>query len=485
MNTEDLKNKSIDDLRKIYEDYHVMQIAAKAIINDFYGTFGNDYYYFSDKDIAETITTLGRDLIFFAIDITNHYFHNLWVKDKTLHQRLGIEHYTIHSVPKNIDTAIYTDTDSVYVWVRPAVDTIEGISFESEQQESNFCLTIVKRLEEYYQKCFEKYAKYNNTYNHQKFELEKFGNRGIWLAKKQYMLREEYKDGDWIKPKIASTGVETIVSKYPAYTRKLISEIHNTLLNYGDIIQDVPSGEVRYTLDDIIDDLKVQLEKFKLKSIEDIAFNVKLTVYEKYILSENPLELEKGIPLYARCASYYNHLVEKYNAIDKYSKIQSKQNIRYYHVDNTQSEFEIIAYPPDEFPMELMPPIDYKYHFYMSVVAPINRVLESIGLHPLDHNFNRKIKIEKGKKKDYYPLFVINVDTLEYKQIPEYLHEYMNYPDSEVPESIYRDYLYYINYYKNNTRIIPNSGIQKFIDKEKKKAERQRLKQQKEANESN
>jgi DNA polymerase elongation subunit (family B) len=480
---ETIDNQTIEQLTATSEHYKVMQLAAKAIINDFYGTFGNDYYYFSDKDIAETITTLGRDLIFFGLNITNHYFRKLWPKDTTLHQRLGIENYTIHPVYEHIDTGIYTDTDSIYVWIRPAIDSIEGISFESEQQESEFCLHIVKRLEEYYEKCFEKYAKHYNTYNHQKFELEKFANRGIWLAKKQYVLNLEYKDGDWINPEISSTGVETISSAYPYFVRKLIEQNHKTLLFYGDVIQDVPSGEAEYTLDDIIDDFKTQFEKFKLKSIDNIAFNVKMTAYEKYINSEKNLDLEKGITFPARCAAYYNHIIEVNNAIDKYSKLQSKQDIQYYFCDTERAEFEGIAFPPGEFPMELMPPIDYSYQFYMIVIVKVNRMLEAMGLHPIDHKFNRKVKIEKGKKKDYYPLYVMHEEKLEYEQIPDHLAEYINYPDSEVPESIYPEYLYYLNYYNNKTRIVPNSGVQKFIDKEIKKLERKKEKENQAGNE--
>ena len=72
--------------------------AIKILINSVYGAFGNQYFYFFNIDIAQSITLQGQDMIKFANKAINFYFKERWHLDTKLHKELGIDSYVVNKV---------------------------------------------------------------------------------------------------------------------------------------------------------------------------------------------------------------------------------------------------------------------------------------------------------------------------------------------------------------------------------------------------
>lgn len=444
------------------------QNAIKILINSFYGAFGNKYFYFHNNDIAQSITLQGQDLIKFSIKAVNHYFQQKWHLDTELHEKLGISDRKINQVTK--EAAVYTDTDSVYVCFDYAIQSVEGLKL-SERESLEFCLAINRhRLKHYFEQAFEKYASHFNTDNRQNFELENLSRAGIWLAKKKYVLKVSYKDNKHEKlldkESLIIKGLEAIQASYPIWARQHLQELYSYLLDLG------------YSLnleDDLIPKLTDLKNECFEKTVDEIAFNFSVRVYEDYLKSLVPLQMEKGMPIYGRAAAYHNHLVKKTKS-QKYELIRSGSKIKFYYAAANEHEFDIFAYAPGSYPEEFAVPLDREQQFFRLIVEPVNKLLVAMGYPELTPSLTRKVEIVKSRSRskeftadETYPLYAVDSNTLEYAEIPESCQDYIGNPDLQVPPELFPVYISAISKFGLNTVIVPKHELKKYRDRVAKK----------------
>jgi hypothetical protein len=444
------------------------QNAIKILINSFYGAFGNRYFYFHNNDIAQSITLQGQDLIKFSIKAINYYFQQKWHLDTELHEKLGISGMKITPIEK--EAAVYTDTDSVYVCFDYAIRSIEGLKL-TETESLEFCLAINRnRLKHYFEQAFEKYASHFNTDNRQNFELENLSRAGIWLAKKKYVLKVSYKDNRHEKlldqESLVIKGLEAIQASYPIWARRHLQELYSYVLDQG------------YGLDleeDLIPKLTELKEECFTKTVDEIAFNFSVRVYEDYLKSLLPLQMETGMPIYGRAVAYHNHLVKKTKS-QKYELIRSGSKIKFYYAEPNEHEFDIFAYAPGSYPEEFAVPMDKQHQFFRLIVEPINKLLVAMGYPELTPKLVRKVDVIKSRSrsKDFtneetYPLYAVDSRTLEYSEIPESCQDYIGDIDKQVPPELFPVYISAISKYGLNTVIVPKHELKKYRDRVGKK----------------
>lgn len=458
-----------------YKKLDLKQNAIKILINSIYGAFGNKWFYFYDTDISQSITLQGQDLIKFSIRAINHYFSNMWHKDVELHKQLGIDQYKINKI--DIEAAVYTDTDSVYVQFGSALRSIEGLPEMTEDERLRFCINIDKhRLNDYFKKCFNKYALVFNTDNKQEFELENLSKYGIWIKKKNYAIKVVYepnKDEKLLKDQRDSNeytifkGLEIVKGSYPVWARDNLTTITNIFLERG------------YDMDldtDVVPLLKSLKKEFVLKHVDEVAFTFRMGVYDKYVTSEKRLILEKGIPIYARAAAYHNHLLIKTGMGKRYSKLMESGKIRFYHTTANEHNFDIFAYSPGVYPEEIAPPLDYDNQFFVLIVEPINRILKAFGMNELKTDLTRNITVVKTTRRknitddDFYPYHIVNSTTLEHEPINEKYWKVFKHGE-EVKPVDFTEYLDIITRHGLDTAIVPNLELQKYRKKMAKKHE--------------
>jgi len=128
MNVKEIKEKIAELQSKINESqrdadrYKAMQLALKLVINGEYGAMANTHFVFSNSQIANAITSMGREIINYMDQMNEKYWYTMWHVDYELHEKLKIER------PRKLDkekepVSIYIDTDSLFVGFQPGMDS--------------------------------------------------------------------------------------------------------------------------------------------------------------------------------------------------------------------------------------------------------------------------------------------------------------------------------------------------------------------------
>jgi len=460
----------MEDTTRQIKKLDLKQNAIKILINSIYGAFGNKWFYFYNPDIAQSITLQGQDLIKFSIKAVNHYFQEKWHLDTELHKTLGIDQYVIHQVTE--ESAIYTDTDSIYVQFDSALSSIEGITLTRDES-LKLCVAIDHhRLSNYFDVCFEKYGRVFNTKNRLKFKLENLSEYGIWLKKKNYAIKVAYDPNPAMelmtheKRYLVIKGLDSIKGSYPIWARKKLVALTEYVMEIGK------------TLDlerDILPKLKKLKEEFNGLSIDEVALNFKITVFDKYIDNIETCSLRKGISIFARSAAYYNHLLIKTGLNVKYAPLREKDKIKFYHCAPNEHNFDIFAYSPASFPAELAVPIDMNHQFFMLIIEPVNKLLAAMKVGAIDIHLKRSIDVITVKSKkpltddQIYPLYVVDQESLASVEVPEKFWKIIGNPDADIPESDFAEYLSLITTYGLNSIIVPKFELEKYLKRITKK----------------
>jgi DNA polymerase elongation subunit (family B) len=380
----DLDSLSLDELQHLADQletesakFTAYEQAVKLTLNSIYGAFGNKWFHFFNIDIAESITIQGKNAILYSEKILNRYFNEFYHKDKELHSKLNI------SVTRKLEkpAVIYIDTDSCYVRFE---EMFEATKFEGEPMSIDHFIMYVynNRLKDYIVKCMEKYAEVTNTDNFLVFELETIAHSGIWMAKKKYIqdiawtdkLKEDqrYDRASYIK----TIGFEVIQSSTPTFARKKLNEALQLIFK-----SDSPSQE------SIVNFLREAKREFKLADIDDIAFNKRTNNIQKYILDDyETFQFASKTPPNVKAGGYYNYLLNNSKYKKKYKAIGNGEKLKIYHISEQNGLSDVFAYLPGEHPYEFAPKVDHDLQFEKAIIDPMNRVLASLNMKPLDRN---------------------------------------------------------------------------------------------------
>lgn len=87
--SKDELKKYLSELERKYNYYNSLQLATKTMSNGIYGSFAHPAFSLSNKNIANAITSMGRELIFFMMKKIEDYFYNQWHIDKKIHELIG------------------------------------------------------------------------------------------------------------------------------------------------------------------------------------------------------------------------------------------------------------------------------------------------------------------------------------------------------------------------------------------------------------
>jgi DNA polymerase elongation subunit (family B) len=334
--------------------YKNMQLAKKVQLNSAYGAIGNPHFRFFDINQATAITLGGQLSIRWAENEMNKYLNGL----------LKTEDY---------DYVIASDTDSLYICFDKLVRQVFGIRgdqhhyTEDEKQKIVSFLDKVasQKIEPVIDRIYSDLAVRMGAFQ-QKMNMKRevIADRGIWTAKKRYILNVHDSEGvRFAKPKLKIMGIEAVKSSTPAVCRTAIKDALN-------IIMTQPEEE----LHKFIAEFKT---KFCSLSFEEVAFPRSVQDLTKY------QKETKSVPIHVRGALLYNNLVKKNNLTKKYELIKDGEKIRfsYLKMPNPARDNVICAFSalPSEFKLEDY--IDYDIQFEKAFMAPLNAILEVIDWH--------------------------------------------------------------------------------------------------------
>ena len=328
--------------------FNNIQMARKIQLNSAYGAIGNEYFRYYKLENAEAITLSGQVSIRWIEDRLNDYLNKLLKTDD--------------------DYVIAVDTDSVYLNLGPLVETIyQGREKTSEDVISFLDKVSQTKLEPYIESSYQKLASYVNAYEQKMImKRENIADRGIWTAKKRYILNVWDSEGvRYAEPKLKMMGIEAVKSSTPAPCRQMIKDVLKLIMTK--------------TEDDVINFIEKCRTKFQSLPPEDISFPRTVSNVKKY-RSVNAI-YEKGTPIHARGALLFNHYVKKNNLTQKYSLINNGEKIKFCYLKRPNPIQENVISFIQQFPEELNLDkyIDYDLQFNKSFLEPLKIILDSIG----------------------------------------------------------------------------------------------------------
>ena len=223
------------------------------------------------------------------------------------------------------------------------------------------------KLEPYIDQCYADLATYVSAYD-QKMQMkrENIADRGIWTAKKRYILNVWDSEGvRYEDPKLKMMGIEAVKSSTPAPCRKMIKDALKLMM----------TG----TEEDVIEFIDQSRKEFKQLPPEQIAFPRSVSDVQKYKSSSDIYS--KGTPIHCRGALLFNHYIKEKKLTNKYSLIQNGEKIKFCYLKKPNIIHENIISFIQEFPKELDLDkyIDYDLQFEKSFVEPLKAILDAIG----------------------------------------------------------------------------------------------------------
>ena len=324
---------------------HNKQMALKIALNSAYGAVGNQYFRFYDIRIAEAVTYGGQLSIRWIEHALNEYFNNIL---KT----------------EDEDYVIASDTDSVYITFEKLIEKL------NPPDPVKFLDTIcTEKIEPFIDGKYAELAEYVNAYE-QKMVMarEVIADKGIWTAKKRYILNVHNSEGvQYAEPKLKMMGIEAVKSSTPQVCRDKIKDALK-LIMVGD----------EKELNDFIQDFRKEWMEMDAASI---AFPRSCNGMKKWGNSSSVYL--KGTPMHVKGALIYNHQLKVKKLSSKYPEIMDGEKIKFVHLKDPNpyqcNAFTFLTDCPEE--LDINKYIDYEKQFEKSYVEPLKFITSAINWH--------------------------------------------------------------------------------------------------------
>ena len=332
--------------------FNNFQMVRKIQLNSAYGAIGNQYFRYYDVDMAEAITLSGQLSIRWIADKLNGF----------LNKTIGTGDY---------DYVVASDTDSVYLRLGNLVDKV--CKNKSKTEIVDF---LDKSCEEiiipYIRKHYDELASLMNAFeNKMVMDRECIADKGIWTAKKRYMLNVHDSEGiRYEEPKLKIMGIETTRSSTPEIVRKELKDVIRLVLLTDE--------------DTVINKIDEVRTKFFDARPEDIAFPRGVNGLNKY--RDNQGIYKKSTPIAVKGALIYNHYLSKMELNKKYHRINEGDKIKFIYLvkpnplGGQAGMDHVVSFPnniPEEFSLDGF--IDYETQFQKSFLDPLKTILDSVG----------------------------------------------------------------------------------------------------------
>ena len=337
---ENEKSPSPDMKREINRLNNTQQ-AVKILLNSLYGALGNQYFRYFDQEIAEGITLSGQLSVRWAEKAMNKYMNKIL---KTEDQ----------------DFVIAIDTDSLYVDMAPLVKQVnpeDPVKFIDNACQKKF----EPMLAEAYAELFSNMNAYENR---MEMAREAIADRGVWTAKKRYILNVHNNEGvQYAEPKLKVMGIEAVKSSTPQIVRDKFKQAYKIILNGTE-------AELQNFVSDFY-------EEFTSLPAESVSFPRGVSELNKWV--DKNTKYKKGTPIHVRGAIMFNRMLKEKGLMAEEVKNGSKVKFCYLKTPNPMMEnvISFSTFLPKEF--ELDQYIDYEMQFDKTFKDPLKLVTDAIN----------------------------------------------------------------------------------------------------------
>jgi hypothetical protein len=280
-----------------------------------------------------------------------------------------INQYMNKLLDSDKDYVIASDTDSIYLRLGELVEKVYGKkSGVPEQKIIEFMDKVCEeKLQPHIDKSYTELADYVHAYA-QKMQMKREGlaNKGIWTAKKRYILNVFNNEGvQYKEPKMKVMGLEMIKSSTPAAIREKMRKSIDIMIN-----------GTESDIHKFIEDFR---SEFKQLPAEDISFPRGLNGLKEY--SDNVTLYKKGTPIHVKGAILYNTKLKAMKLDKKYALIQEGEKIKFTYLKQPNPMKDTVISYPNRLPVEfgLQEFIDYDMQFNKAFLEPIKVILDCMN----------------------------------------------------------------------------------------------------------
>lgn len=342
--TDSFKRK---ELKNKIARYDNLQLAKKVSLNSAYGALGSQYFRFYDLRMALGVTTAGQLSI-------------RWIEHK-------INQYMNGLLKTNDDYVIASDTDSIYLKLGPLVNKMYPQKTDVNKVIAFMDKVCEDKIQPFIDKSYQELATYVHAYD-QKMQMKREGlsNKGIWTAKKRYILNVYNNEGvQYKEPQMKVMGLEMVKSSTPSAIREKMKQSIKLMING--------------TEDDIhafIDEFR---KAFKAMPPEEVSFPRGMNGLKEY--SDAATLYKKGTPIHVKGAILYNAKLKQLKLDKKYPLIQEGEKIKFSYLKQPNPMKDMVISYPNRLPPEfgLQEYIDYDLQFEKAFLEPIKVILDQIG----------------------------------------------------------------------------------------------------------
>lgn len=335
------KNKS-PELKRQMNQLDNSQQAVKILLNSLYGALGNEYFRYYDLRIAEGVTLSGQLAIRWAERALNETMNKILKSDK--------------------DYVIAMDTDSLYVNMSSLVKAInpaDPIAFLDK--------ACASKIEPAFAEAYEKMFTSMNAYeNRMVMKREAIADRGIWTAKKRYILNVHNNEGvQYAEPKIKIMGIEAVKSSTPQVVRDKFKQAYKIMLTKTEA--------------DLINFVDTFYEDFKNLKPEEASFPRGVSDIRKWTGAGD--SYLKGTPIHVRGAILFNRFIKTKGLAKQYELIQDGNKVKFCYLKMPNPICENVIAFPNFLPTELglHEYIDYEMQFDKTFKEPLKIVSDVIN----------------------------------------------------------------------------------------------------------
>ena len=335
------------DLNREINRLNNTQQAVKILLNSLYGALGNQYFRYFELLIAEGITLSGQLSVRWAEKAVNIYMNKIMKTEDT-------------------DYVIAIDTDSLYVDMAPLVKMVnpsDPVKFIDKACRERF----EPVLEQAYADLFERMNGYENR---MVMAREAIADRGVWTAKKRYILNVHNNEGvQYAEPKLKVMGIEAVKSSTPQVVRDKFRLAYKIIL-----------GGNEKELQEFVADF---YSEFVSLPPESVSFPRGVSDLTKW--KDRAILYKKGTPIHVRGAIMFNKMVTDHKMVVEEIKDGTKVKFCYLKTPNPMME-NVISFPqflPKEFGLDQY--IDYDTQFEKTFKEPLKLVSDAINWN-LDNN---------------------------------------------------------------------------------------------------
>lgn len=339
------------ELSKIIARYNNLQLAKKLGLNSAYGVMGTMYFRFFDIRMASATTLAGQLSIRWIENKLNEYMNNLLSTDT--------------------DYVIASDTDSIYLRLGELVNKVygteDGIKISMNKIIEFMDKVCDNKIQPYIDKSYKELAEYTHAYAQKMvMKREALADKGIWTAKKRYILNVYNNEGvQYKEPYLKIMGLETAKSSTPQIVREKMKELLKIIVT-----------KTEKDVHDYIEDFR---KEFNSLEPEDISFPRGCNGLKQY--ADSATIYKKGTPIHVKGAILYNNFLKVHGLENKYQKIMEGEKLKYTYLKQPNPLKEAVISFPSRIPKEfgLHDYIDYNTQFTKTFLDPMDAVLKCVG----------------------------------------------------------------------------------------------------------